>query len=138
MIRLIIWSKPHARYIFAAWILTILGVSSIPSVPTLQIQIAHTDIRLDYLIHFCEYGILALMAFLSFTNNEFKISSRKLFIITISLISFAVLDEVHQKLIPGRAFNMKDIMSNISGIVGALVFSIVVFRKIMQRYKKPD
>ena len=138
MIKLIIWSKPYSRYIFAVWIIAIAVASSIPSLPTLKIHTAHSDIRLDYLIHFCEYGVLALMAYISFTNNEFKISSLKLIIITISLLLFAILDEFHQKYIPGRAFNMKDIISNMSGIIGAFVFCLIVFRKIKRRYRKPD
>ena len=48
----------------------------------------------------------------------------------MSLIIFAVLDEFHQKLIPGRSFNIKDIMSNVTGILVVTVFTIFVFRSI--------
>lgn len=130
MVRLIIWCKPFARYFFAVWIITIIVVSSVPSVPTLKIHTAKADIRLDYLVHFCEYGALAFLAFLSFAGKEFKISYRKFIIITLCLISFAFLDEFHQKIIPGRAFNVKDILSNILGIFAAVLFCMVVFRKI--------
>ena len=75
------------------------------------------------------------MAYLSFTGNDFKMNFKKSIIITISLIFFALLDEFHQKLIPGRAYNVNDIISNILGIFAALVFCIVVFRKIGQSYK---
>ena len=128
--RLIFIIKPVSRYLLAGWIITIVLVSSVPSVPTLKIHTAKADIRLDYLIHFCEYGILAFMAFLSFAGNEYKMSYKKLILITLGLISFAILDEFHQKLIPGRAFNVKDILSNILGILAVLIFCVVVFRKI--------
>lgn len=133
MLRLIIFLRPYARYFLIAWLLTIIIVSSIPSIPTLKIQTAKSEIRLDYLIHFCEYGILAGMAFLTFVNSEFKISNKKIVLITILLLLFAVLDEYHQKFIPGRAFNMKDIYSNMVGILGALVFCVVVFRIISRK-----
>jgi VanZ family protein len=136
MIRLIIWCKPFARYFLAAWIIIIISVSSFPSLPTLKIQTAKVEIRLDYFLHFCEYGLLAFMAFLSFAGDDFKIYYKSLILITIGLILFAILDEFHQKLIPGRSFNVKDIFSNIAGIFAALVFCRLVFRKITERIVK--
>jgi VanZ family protein len=138
MLRLIIFLRPFARYLFIAWIMTIFIISSTPSIPTLKLHTAKTEIRLDYLIHFCEYGILALMAFLSFAGKEFKISYRKFILITLFLISFAILDEFHQKLIPGRAFNVKDILSNLLGILAVLIFSMVIFRNIADKIGKVD
>jgi VanZ family protein len=133
MIRLIIWCKPFAKYLLAAWIIAVIIVSSIPRLPTLKIHTAKSDIRLDYFIHFCEYGIMAFMAFLSFAGKEFKMNYKRWILLTLGLILFAVLDEFHQKLIPGRSFNIKDILSNISGILAVLVFCIVIFRMIIHR-----
>jgi VanZ family protein len=133
MLRLLIFLRPFARYFLIAWLLTIIIVSSVPSIPTLKIHTAKSEIRLDYLIHFCEYGILAGMAFLTFVSSEFKMSNKKFALITILLLLFAILDEYHQILIPGRAFNMKDIYSNITGILGALVFCVIVFRAIANK-----
>ena len=130
MIRLIIWCRPFARYILIVWLIAILTVSSIPSIPTLKIHVAKSEFRLDYLIHFCEYGFLAFMAFLTFADVKLRLGLRKFFIITVILIIIAVLDELHQKLIPGRAYNIKDIISNITGILTAMVFCVVVFRRI--------
>jgi hypothetical protein len=131
MLKLINFLRPLARYLLIAWILIIITLSSIPNVPTLKI---HTSggavIRLDYLIHFFEYGLLTFLAFLSFAGNEFKIIFKKYILIIISLIIFAALDEFHQKLIPGRSFNIKDIISDVSGILVVTVFTIFVFRSI--------
>jgi VanZ family protein len=76
------------------------------------------------------------MAQLSFTGNEFKISYKKFFLITVSLILFAILDELHQKLIPGRTYNVKDIASNVTGILATTVFTLLIFRSIRIRMKK--
>jgi len=133
MIRLIIWCKPFAKYFLAAWIITIITVSSIPSIPTMKIHTARAEIRIDYLIHICEYGLLAFLAFLSFAGKDFKIVCGKFILITISLIAFALLDEFHQKVIPGRAFNVNDIISNILGIFIAAIFCALIFRKIARR-----
>ena len=136
MIRLIQFLRPFARYLFIAWVLTIIIVSSTPSIPILKIHTAKAEIRLDYILHFCEYGILAFLGFLSFAGNEFKISYRKFILITMGLSLFAILDEFHQKLIPGRSFNVKDILSNVVGVLAALVFCEVLFRKIADKFKK--
>ena len=130
MLRLIIFLRPFSRYLLIVWIFAIIFVSSTPSIPTLKIHTAKAEIRLDYLIHFCEYGVLAFLAFLSFAGNEFKMSYRKFILITMGLILFAILEEFHQKFIPGRTFNTKDILSNISGILVTLPFCVLVFRKI--------
>jgi VanZ family protein len=39
-------------------------------------------------------------------------------------------DEFHQKLIPGRSFNVRDIYSNLTGIVSAVIFCVLLFRNI--------
>ena len=136
MIKLITLLRPFARYFLIAWMIIIVVVSSTPDIPTLKIHTAKADIRLDYLMHFGEYGVLAFMAFLSFAGSEFKINYKKFLLIAASLILFAILDEFHQKLIPGRSFNVKDILSNISGILAALLYSVVVFRKIAGKIRE--
>jgi VanZ family protein len=138
MLKLIIYLRPVARYLLIAWILTIIIVSSIPNIPTLKIHTAKSEIRLDYLMHFCEYGVLTFIAFLSFAGKEFKIGYRKVLLITISLIIFAVLDELHQKLIPGRSYNIKDIMSNVTGIVTVTMFTGILFRLIKDKKEIPS
>jgi VanZ family protein len=130
MLKLIIYLRPVARYLLIAWLLTIIIISSIPNIPTLKIHTARTEIRLDYLMHFCEYGVLTFIAFLSFSGKEFQINYKKIGLIAVSLILFAILDELHQKLIPGRSYNIKDIMSNVTGILAVTAFTVIVFRQV--------
>jgi len=133
MIRFISWFKPYAKYFLVAWIIIILTVSSIPSLRPLTIHTPKSDIRLDYLLHFCEYGSLAFLAFLSFADRNFRMDLKKYTVITAGLMLFSMFDEFHQKLIPGRTFNMKDIYSNFTGIHAGLIFCIVVFRILGRR-----
>ena len=130
MIRLINILKPFAGYILIVYAITVITVSSLPSIPSLKIHTDKADIRLDYIIHFIEYGILAFLVFLYFTGKDYQMSARKYIMVTAGLIIFAILDEYHQKLIPGRSFNISDMLSNVSGILGALVFSLIVFKRI--------
>jgi VanZ family protein len=126
MLRLITAIKPYSKFLFIAWLAVILTVSSIPSLPTLKIETEKTTIRLDYLIHFCEYGLLAFLACLSYTDSHLGINFKRLAILAAGLILIALADEFHQKFIPGRTFNLKDIYSNIAGIIAALIFCRVV------------
>jgi VanZ family protein len=130
MLKLISFLRPFALYLLITWIAAIIVISSIPSIPVLKIHTEKADIRLDYLIHFLEYGSLAFLTYLSFSGKDFNMSYFKYLILTVCLILFAAVDEFHQVIIPGRTFNPKDLISNIVGIAGGLVFCILVFRKI--------
>ncbi len=128
MYRLIFTFKPYSKYFLVAWVIIIMTVSSIPKLPTIRIETEKGIIRLDYFIHFCEYASLAFFAFLTFADDRLRLGAKKYALITAAVITYSVIDEFHQKLIPGRSFNVKDIYSNISGIIAALIFCVVVFR----------
>jgi VanZ family protein len=130
MITIISKIRPYAAWLLAMWVVTIIVMSSIPNIPTLKLHTAKSDIRLDYLMHFCEYGLLTFLTYLAFVRSDFKVVKTKFFLITLGLILFAVVDEFHQKLIPGRSFNFFDMASNFTGITAACVFSFAVFRII--------
>ena len=136
MLKLMIFLRTISRYLLIAWVLMIIILSSIPNIPTLKIHTARVEIRLDHIMHFCEYGVLTFMAFLSFAGNEFEINYKKFILITGSLILFAVLDELHQKLIPGRTCSINDVASDVTGVLAAIIFTVLVFRSIGIRLKK--
>ena len=126
MLRLIRIIKPFAGYILVATAVFILTMSSIPSIPTLKIKTGDSTIRLDYLIHFCEYGFLAFISFLTFTDMEYRIVFRRSVLVLVCLVLFAYTDEFHQKFIPGRTYNIIDFASNAAGVAGGWLFSVVV------------
>lgn len=130
MLKLFVRLKPFAPYILVLWIIIIAVVSSLPALPVLKIHTSKKDIRLDYLIHFLEYGSLAFLAFLSSADKNFRMKSTTWLIVLLCLTVFALADEYHQVFIPGRAFNTRDIISNISGIAGGSLFSYFLLRII--------
>jgi VanZ family protein len=138
MYKLISFLWPFAKYFLALWIIAIIIFSSTPSIPSLKIHTQKADIRLDYLIHFFEYGLLAFLTYLTFAGKDFRISFPKYLIIIVCLAAFALADEFHQIIVPGRTFNTKDIISNLAGIAGGLVFCVVVFRKIALKSELTD
>ncbi len=138
MLKLIIYLRPFAKYLLIAWLLTMIILSSLPNIPTLKIHTHRTVYRIDYLLHFLEYGILTFMAQLAFTEKLFKINYKIFILITFSLIFFAFLDELHQKIIPGRSYSLKDFASDTRGILIAVIFTLLVFRSIRIKMNKPN
>jgi VanZ family protein len=136
MLKLIILLRPYSKYLLWFWVIAIVAVSSTPNIVVPKIHTARVTIRLDYLIHFLEYGLLTGISLLAFTGEKFNFEVSKVIKIVIVLILFATADEFHQKLIPGRSFNPKDLYSNISGIAGGAVISILLFRKIAVRMSR--
>jgi len=130
MLKLIVFIRPFAKYLLLLWAIAIMVVSSTPNIVVPKIHTAHADIRLDYLIHFLEYGLLTGLSFLTFTGEKFATEISRAIKIALILVIFATIDEFHQKLIPGRSFNPVDLYSNISGIVAGVIISIILFRKI--------
>ena len=112
------------------WIITIITVSSLPNIPTLKIHTAKVEFRLDYFMHFCEYGFLTFLTLLSFAYRDFKMKLSKVIMITSCLILFSILDEYHQKLIPGRTCSIRDFISDGTGIISATIFMLFVFRSL--------
>jgi len=132
MYKLVAFIRPYAKYLLITWVIAIAALSSSPSIPSLKIHTEKTDIRLDYLIHFLEYASLAFLTYLAFAGKDFTIPAVRYLLLTSCLIIFAIADESHQILIPGRTFNPKDLLSNVAGITGGLVFCVVVFRRIFK------
>jgi VanZ family protein len=138
MQQFIIWCKSISKYLLIGWLLTMIILSSIPNIPTLKIQTARHVVRLDYLMHFGEYGILSFLAFIYFAENKFRIGYRKVILVAGCIILFAILDELHQKLIPGRTYSTRDIMSDVTGVATAIVFTIFIFRSAANKLKKDE
>jgi len=138
MLKLIVFLRPAARYLLIIWLLTIITVSSLPNIPTLKIHTAKVEFRLDYFMHFCEYGFLTFLTLLSFTGREFKIKFAKVMLITSCLMFFAILDEFHQKLIPGRSYSVRDILSNLSGVLVLTIITLVLFSLIKNKFKPEE
>jgi VanZ family protein len=86
------------------------------------------EIRMDYLLHFIAYFTFGSLYVLWRGNRNFEIKSIELAILIAAAISFSILMEYLQLLIPGRAFNVVDMVYNTLGVicgVGITYFYIV-------------
>ena len=95
----------------------ILIMSSIPQIPVPKIKAFDSIIRLDYFFHFIEYFILSIF-FILWRLDKKSIFKLRTFLLYIVIgLSIAFLDEFHQILIPGRAFNIIDFILNGFGFI---------------------
>ncbi len=118
--------KKIFRVISILWAVVIISISSIPrlSVPNIQL-----GFRLDYIMHFGIYFVLALFIFLWKADKEghFNIKQNLVFIMCLCL--FAIADETHQRWIPGRTFAWQDMVSNMLGLTIAFGFVPYLYKR---------
>jgi len=91
----------------------ILIVSSIPDLKTPQLGFEYQD----KLYHFIEYSIFSVLLFFALLNSQKDFLRKN--VLQISLLigaSFGILDELHQKLIPGRQADVLDFTADFVGV----------------------
>lgn len=118
---LYIFIKKHSKLFFVLWCLLLIMVSSIPNVPIPKIKAIDSSIRIDYVIHFLEYFILSLFFILWRMDTDSELKFKKVLLYIVLGMCSALLDEMYQKLIPGRKFNIIDFMYDSIG------FSVGIF-----------
>ena len=89
----------------------------------------------DKLGHFCLFGLLTLATNLAFRFKSFKLFSIELFLGTILVFSFVVIEEFSQYFIPNRSFDLMDLSADFVGIV-FFTFVTSYLNKMTFRSKK--
>ncbi|MDP3730178.1 MAG: VanZ family protein [Candidatus Omnitrophota bacterium] len=101
------------------WMGLIYYSSSIPAedIPKFDIP------GIDKLFHLVEYFILGILLVRAFANSYDKASFKLILLLSVLIASiFGVLDELHQRFVPGRSPEIFDIFSDIIGsFLGALL-----------------
>ena len=76
--------------------------------------------------HMFEYAILALLAYISFSNYVISI---------IMVFANGAVDELHQLFIPGRAGRFTDVLIDTSGGVIMLLIVFIISLAVLRRKK---
>ena len=108
--------------LFIIWTLLIIYMSVRPGSNEL-LNKHFFEIRMDYLLHFLAYFAFGLLYVLWRANRQFEIKSIELAILTATAISFSILIEYIQLLIPGRFFNVVDMIYNFLGVICGVGFT---------------
>ena len=108
--------------LFVIWTGLIIYMSVRPSAS--EILKKHLfEFRMDYLLHFVAYFAFGSLYVLWRANRNFEIKSIELAVLTATAISFSILIEYIQLLIPTRAFNVVDMIYNFLGVVCGVGFT---------------
>jgi VanZ family protein len=116
-----------------AWSLLILAVSLIPDHRD-PLEKGIREFRWDYLEHVIAYFILGGLFIFWRGNRDFGIGGLEISGLLLYTIGMAVLTEYLQIRIPGRSFNIIDMICNLAGVLASLVFIyFIVVRQYLRK-----
>ena len=82
------------------------------------------DGKVRELAHFGIFMVLAIGVYASAMLLRFSVCWRNVLAVLVTA-GYAVIDEVHQYFVPGRAFQVSDIMTDVAGMVlGVIVCNV--------------
>lgn len=106
----------------------VITLSSIPNLSQPPIRI----LAADKIAHFIEYGIFAWVVFRSFSNISHDFSLARAFVLSTGfIVLFALFDEYYQHFVPGRHFDVYDLLTDAGGAL--LVLVLVTVKKRRER-----
>ena len=119
--------------LFVAWTLLIIYMSLRPGANEL-LKKEFFELRMDYLLHFLAYFALGSLYVMWRGNRNFEIKAVELAVLVATAVSFSILMEYLQLLVPGRAFNVVDMVYNLLGTVcGVGVTYFYIIRHFLRR-----
>ncbi|MFC1732624.1 VanZ family protein [candidate division KSB1 bacterium] len=128
-------NKKLLKILFWFWFILIITIAFIPNLTSggrdRSIQWGF-EIRLDYIAHFLLYFIFAFLFICWKVDKNWKVDTWLLLGFIFGGLILGIVDEFHQKIIPGRTFNPKDMMYNTLGLaVGVILCYYVLIRKVL-------
>lgn len=128
--------KPGYRKIltgaFYVWVITLYILTLLPGHKGPE-KFSGSAIRWDYLEHFFLFMGIPVMYFLSGGAGLKARTNRTLALLLLAGFSYAVLAEVQQLYVPGRAFNPVDLALNLSGFLAGIPAGRFLVRKMVKK-----
>jgi len=117
------------QLLFWFWLLFILSNSLFPR----QIDAGDSSteflfLRMDYLVHFGAYFLLALFFFFWQSNGHLVLFRRQFLLFLTGAVLLAVGSEFLQMMIPGRSFNEYDLVANTLGLAAGIILPQIYYR----------
>ena len=114
--------------LFFLLLAALLILSYWPNIPDIKVRMRGEWFRLDYIGHFGFYASTAFSFLLWQAGWREKIPAKLLLLTLLGGFILAVLNEYIQRLIPGRSYNLIDMMYScigvILGVAGIWVISV--------------
>jgi VanZ family protein len=116
---------------FIVYVLALIGFYFCPSTGITSVEVNSNTYRVDYLLHGFAFFVLPIVAFLA--NGDRRRPYLWWIFVGFSFI-LAIAIEFIQQLVPERAFNPKDTLSNIIGLLIGVAF-VLAYRRYKQNSK---
>jgi len=98
------------------WAGVIFALSSRPVMPHVGPKVNDTDYLFDYAAHAAEFGVLCGLAWRAFRGSTAEWLSRApAQAAWVASALYAILDEGHQVLVPGRMATLPDLLVDVAG-----------------------
>ena len=122
-------------FLFWGWILFILANSLLPG----QIEPIDQDngqnlLRLDYMLHFGAYFVLAVFFFFWQVNGRYILLRKQVTMFLAGGILLAAGSEIVQYFVPERSFNPNDFVSNTLGLILGIFTPQWIFHQYKHRW----
>lgn len=113
---------------FIAYGLLVGAISSIPDLSPPPLKFIATD----KVAHFIEYSLFAFLAYRSFFQLFKQNNKRTLLVSSIFLFLFAIADEIYQYYVPGRYFDIFDILTDVFGASLVLILLYIKQKRLSE------
>jgi VanZ family protein len=111
-----------------AWLMVVVWVAFLElltSLPGSALPTVALPFRVDWVAHFCLYGVLGLL--LARAARVSLWPWQRLVLLALSISAFGVLDELHQLFIPGRSAEVMDwLMDTTGSATGIVAFTLAM------------
>lgn len=118
--------------LFITWTVLLIILSVWPYTDT-TVRQDLSDFRWDYLEHFAFYFILTFLYVLWRSDINYSIRITELILFFVAGFIFCWLTEYVQIFIPGRSFNILDMIYNMAGILFGIVISYYLILRLLVR-----
>ncbi len=120
------------------WVLSFIIIASLlPNSAHRSIMPSNTFFLFKNLPHFFAYATLALFYFISRSNIYSRISYLRAFFYFVFILFLSIILERLQMFVPGRVYNIADIVSNIAGTFTGLIVCFIGAVFIKQKKDVP-
>ncbi|MEK6819821.1 MAG: VanZ family protein [Nanoarchaeota archaeon] len=83
--------------------------------------------------HFCVFFLFSFFLFFTIIGNK-KPDKYLIFVVFLSSLAYAVIDEIHQSFVPLRSSSVEDVLVDFIGITLSLVIAVFISKKSSQEY----
>lgn len=118
---------------FIVWVAIIFIVSSIPRLSGEEFGM---PLGADKAAHFVEYAILAFLLYRGEQGARWQMGVPAWVLVIAGGFVIAMVDEYHQRFVPGRDSNILDWASDAAGIVTGMLLGMRRYRSIASREEK--